>query len=299
MTVFESGIPTSSTGLSGEARCPRCHSAYDSYRLVQGAFYYYCTECAVYFLWPIPAADVLNRYYEILHHNYGAENRSYADLSARLYKDFDSKRVVLEKRLRHDHRVRILDFGCAHGIFLNSLPPSRYERFGCDMSSDALAVARGLLGDEVKLSSDLDELRSCEGSFDCVTMWATIEHLPNPADVLQHIRKMLKPGGLLCLDTGVAGDALSRAVKGNVQWFDSPQHLWVFTVAGMDRLLTSCGYSVEYCDPAFERTPVRRLLKKVFANGVALSTKLLNRVVSLEDRKIPVGNLGLWIARKR
>ena len=46
------------------------------------------------------------------------------------------------------------------------------------------------------------------GTFDVVTFWATIEHLPDPGAMLRHIFDILKPGGRLFLDTGIG--AVSR-----------------------------------------------------------------------------------------
>src|SRR5205823_1984563 len=89
---------------------------------------------------------------------------------------------------------------------------------------------------------DLSREKSSLGTFDVVTFWATIEHVPDPSAMLRHIHEVLKPGGRLFLDTGVGADWLDRLLPGVVQWYNPPQHLFVFSFDGMRKCLRSAGF---------------------------------------------------------
>jgi SAM-dependent methyltransferase len=77
-----------------------------------------------------------------------------------------------------------LDIGCGDGYFLRR--SRARERIGIDR----------LLGDEVTTRLDFPD-----GSFDCVSMLAVIEHLKAPREVMREIHRVLKPGGRLVLTT--------------------------------------------------------------------------------------------------
>jgi len=77
-----------------------------------------------------------------------------------------------------------LDIGCGDGYFLRRSPAR--ERFGIDR----------LLGDELTTRLDFPD-----GSLDCVTMLAVIEHLKAPGAMVREIHRVLKPGGRLVLTT--------------------------------------------------------------------------------------------------
>jgi len=77
-----------------------------------------------------------------------------------------------------------LDVGCGDGYFLRRSPAR--ERFGIDR----------LLGDELTTRLDFPD-----GSLDCVSMLAVIEHLKSPREVMREIHRILKPGGRLVLTT--------------------------------------------------------------------------------------------------
>lgn len=75
---------------------------------------------------------------------------------------------------------RLLDIGCGDGYFIERNRNRYNEIVGLDR----------LLGDQIEKTLDFPD-----NSFDCVTMLAVIEHLDYPWDILQEIRRILKPGG--------------------------------------------------------------------------------------------------------
>jgi len=88
------------------------------------------------------------------------------------------------RRYMGEDLERHLDVGCGDGYFLKRSPAR--ERHGLDE----------LLGDRI---SDLEGIP--DNYFDCVTMLAVIEHLKRPEEVLDHIWRIMKPGGRLILTT--------------------------------------------------------------------------------------------------
>lgn len=129
-----------------------------------------------------------------------------------------------------DTKVRVagktlLDIGCGGGILSEAMAQRGARVTGIDMGEAPLAVARLHL-----LESRLDihyERASAEdfaarqpGSFDIVTCLEMLEHVPDPAAIIQACHRLLKPGGHLFVST------INRNPKA-----------WLFAVVGAEYVL--------------------------------------------------------------
>jgi len=101
----------------------------------------------------------------------------------------------------------VLDVGCGGGILADSMARRGAEVLGIDLSTKALAVARlhaleaqttGVTYREVSAEALAAE---CPASFDMVTCMEMLEHVPDPASVVQACAKLVKPGGWVFFST--------------------------------------------------------------------------------------------------
>lgn len=97
---------------------------------------------------------------------------------------------------------RVLDVGSGMGLFLQQAKRAGWSVRGVDVSAAACreAVAGGLDEAEVHHGAlaDLDEP---EGSFDLVTFWDSLAHIPHLHGDLVRARRLLRPGGRLLVKT--------------------------------------------------------------------------------------------------
>lgn len=98
---------------------------------------------------------------------------------------------------------RVLDIGCWTGGFEYYLQNSANFICAIDIEERALSIAKSNLSNIGFLKSDCLNLPFQQESFDVVTMWAVIEHIPKKSEeqVLKEINRILKPGGILCMNT--------------------------------------------------------------------------------------------------
>ncbi|ART48129.1 bifunctional 2-polyprenyl-6-hydroxyphenol methylase/3-demethylubiquinol 3-O-methyltransferase UbiG [Acidovorax carolinensis] len=102
---------------------------------------------------------------------------------------------------------RVLDVGCGGGILSDSMARKGATVTGIDLSTKALRVAR-LHALEVQ-TANLDfrevsvEALAAEQpeSFDVVTCMEMLEHVPDPASVVQSCARLVKPGGWVFFST--------------------------------------------------------------------------------------------------
>ncbi|HQF61512.1 MAG TPA: class I SAM-dependent methyltransferase [Anaerolineaceae bacterium] len=138
---------------------------------------------------------------------------------------------------------RVLDIGCATGIFLSGMRQHGWECYGIEPSEFAANYARRRFDLEV-FQGYLENAPFPLGHFDLITLWDVLEHLPDPVTSLAQIRQLLKPDGWLVL-------SLPNASAWERRWFgeywvgwDVPRHYNTFEPRTIKHLLEKCGFSI-------------------------------------------------------
>jgi len=285
--------------MPGDNRCPVCDCRADLYVWLAEHKMYRCTECKTAFVYPTPSKSALDDFYDRFHRG-ASEGGWYDDVENRMKSDFLAKVNTIFRFAGAS--ALVLDVGCGKGAFVRACLDRKLEAEGVDISRSAVKYANETAGVPAYVV-DLSEERGEKGKYDLVTLWATIEHLASPEKMLQGIRWVLRDGGHLVLDTGIGDDWLDRLLPGVVQWYDPPQHLFVFSRQGICRLLEDNGFEVVSIETCFERSALRRIVR--IARGACAGT-LLRGAASLSRLKMtppyftrfPIGNLMQIVAKR-
>lgn len=101
---------------------------------------------------------------------------------------------------------RVVDVGCGGGILTEALARECTDITGIDLAAASLSTARLHAEAEglhirYRLMPVEDLAASESGGFDVVTCMEMLEHVPDPAGVVQACADLLKPGGWLFLST--------------------------------------------------------------------------------------------------
>jgi peptidoglycan/LPS O-acetylase OafA/YrhL/SAM-dependent methyltransferase len=147
----------------------------------------------------------------------------------------------LEHIERFVGRGRLLDVGCWTGSFLVAAEARGWEAEGIEPSAWASrrAAARGC---RVRQST-LDEVELEDGTYDAIVAADVIEHLVDPGQAIQKLKRALAPGGVLFLTVPDAGSHVARAL-GRRWWSVLPMHVQYFTRESMAALLESHGLAI-------------------------------------------------------
>lgn len=122
-----------------------------------------------------------------------------------------AKRLELVRRVGHG--ARVLDIGAGIGTFL-ALGRARFgwDVTGTEVSTSAVKLARERFQFELQLGL-AEEMNLPPSSFDLITMWHVLEHVPSPARTLSLCHTLLKPGGWLAIAVPNDSDARSWLVR--------------------------------------------------------------------------------------
>lgn len=134
----------------------------------------------------------------------------------------------------------VLDLGCASGGFLAALG-ARWKRHGLDLSELMVRRAAARSGIVVR-RADVFSARFDAASFDVVTAFDVLEHLPRPLEFLAEVRRILKPGGMLLVGTGDAGALGARLAGSRWTYFAIPEHISFFSTRSLERAFRLAGF---------------------------------------------------------
>lgn len=177
------------------------------------------------------------------------DERYFDDRAATGYADYLSDRDLIVQNF--ERRVewlaslaggkRLLDVGAAFGFFLRAARKHGFDPIGVEPVVACADFARRELGETV-VPSTLEDADLPRASFDVITLFDVIEHLRDPRAALARVRELLRPGGLVVVETGDLDALLSRVCGSRWYYYDPPQHLTYFSQASLASMLHTAGF---------------------------------------------------------
>jgi SAM-dependent methyltransferase len=217
-----------------------------------------CGVCGLAFTYPQPLA-LTDQY-----------DPAYFDLYRRR-REFRLRRGAA--RLRRIELIqepgRLLDVGCSLGYFVEAANARGWDASGIDISPHAAK-----LGLDVRAGM-LEDAGFEDGSFDCVTMWDVLEHVPDPTRHMLEVRRLLADGGLVVIGTPDLGHPAFRLKRERWRHLKPAEHIYYFTKSSLRRLLKKTGFEV-VCPPIVGA----RAFPGSFGAAVGAS---LSRLVQMND----------------
>ena len=205
-----------------------------------------CRQCTFRFTNPRPADAQLNTYYqskEYISHT----NKAYS-LQHLLYKIV--RHYTLQRKLKLIRSLsktgKILDLGCGTGDFLNLCSKNGWDIEGVEMDQKAREKSEKLLN--VKIHERLFSVEK-ENSFQIITLWHVLEHLPDLNKTITHLMKLLTVRGRLVIALPNV-DSYDAKKYGNF-WagYDVPRHLYHFNQPTFQRLMRKHNLKIERVIP--------------------------------------------------
>lgn len=225
------------------AACPTCpgsdarpHAELHGYRFVR------CTGCGLVYMSPRPTPDALRALYTERYFESHDPTCGYPVYE----KDRPSLREKAQRILpaleRHGPVGSLLDVGCAYGFTLEVARERGWSVQGIEPAQDVGAKVTERLG--VRVERDLVGAALPAATFDAVTLWDVVEHLPDPRAILAEVRRILRPGGLCSVVTPDVGSLAARLLGS--RWEEKqkmPEHIFFFDRGSLIRLLRAAGFT--------------------------------------------------------
>lgn len=199
----------------------RHHISEEEFRVVR------CRRCSLVYVNPRPTREEIHAYYPEEFYDPGlAADEVLQKLDWQLRKKY--------KYVQELAPGRLLDVGCDKGEFLFYMQKRGWEVKGLDFSSKP----PNLFGLDI-FYGDLGAAGYPPESFDLVTLWAVLEHIYDPLEMLAKIRWLLKPGGKLVVAVTNFNSLPARFMRHD----DVPRHTILFTKRTLGAALQRAGFT--------------------------------------------------------
>ncbi|MBI4248164.1 MAG: class I SAM-dependent methyltransferase [Elusimicrobia bacterium] len=215
--------------------CPACEGS-TPFALVEkvGRYeVYLCPECEVEFSHPMQGAG--RQYYETSALYNGLREGAFLQAAG-------NHETFLRKGLLGG---TLLDIGCASGAFLQAAEQAGYRVSGIDFDCSSIEQARRRgLNDVHALSLEAFAQSRPSARYDVVTFFEVLEHVERPRLLLETVKQVLRPGGVIAL-SAPNRDRFFYKTRLDLEMDCPPVHLTRWTSGALRRFLESQGFEIE------------------------------------------------------
>lgn len=215
----------------------------------------------------------------------------YRELDGSVYESESQGRLRTARRHlkiveRFSSRGKLLDVGCASGLFLKCASDAGWNACGIEPAAALARNAQQLLDNGGRvICASLQEADLAPASLDAITLWDVLEHVNDPISTLRRCLILLRPGGYLFLNVPDINSLPARVL--GARWpLLLPEHLNYFTRESLQK----CGELSGLEHVKFLRRPasfsLEYILYRLMQHGIPVSG-ILHRLI----RNTAIGNL--------
>jgi SAM-dependent methyltransferase len=167
-----------------------------------------CQKCSLVYQRDIPNLELMNRLYRVWIDPVKSFDLYDRRKSLGYYETlFGGIREICRFLGKDPVDTRVLDYSMGWGHWARLAAGMGLDVFGTEFTEEKRTYARrfgiGVL--------DEDGLR--QRSFDLVNLEQVLEHVPDPADTLEKLCSVVRPGGLICIGVPYGDDIIRRLVR--------------------------------------------------------------------------------------
>ena len=212
---------------------------------------------------PQPTLDKLGSYYEF--EDYISHTDGKRTLFEKMYHFIKRKAIRDKVKLINSYQPlkgKILDIGAGTGDFLLECKNQNWDILGIEPNDKAKGIA---LGKGVKFGDTIEKLES--NSFDVITMWHVLEHVPDVEHQVAELKRLLKPSGTIIIAVPNFKSYDAKYYKEFWAAYDVPRHLWHFSKTAIEKLFDKQNMNLEDIKPMWFDSFYVSLLSEKYKSG--------------------------------
>ena len=191
----------------------------------------YDPDLDLVFTHPQPTEEKLPSYYDSP--DYISHTDGKRSLFEKMYQIV--KNSALKSKLKlinsESQKGTILDIGAGTGDFLTVLKNDGWQITGIEPNEKAKAIA---ISKGITFADSLEGLQN--NSFDVITMWHVLEHVPDVEKQISELKRLLKPNGTIFIAVPNFNSFDANYYGHFWAAFDVPRHLWHFSKTAIKKL---------------------------------------------------------------
>ena len=212
---------------------------------------------------PQPSLERLPSYYES--EDYISHTDGKRTLFEKMYHLVKSNAIKNKVKLINQwqpEKGTLLDIGAGTGDFLLEAKKQNWIITGIEPNDKAkqIAIQKG-----VSFGTNLEEL--ADESFDVISMWHVLEHVPNLEEQIATLKRLLKPNGTIII---AVPNFKSYDAKYYAEFwaaYDVPRHLWHFSKTAIAKLFADQNMQLRKVKPMWFDSFYVALLSEKYKTG--------------------------------
>jgi 2-polyprenyl-3-methyl-5-hydroxy-6-metoxy-1,4-benzoquinol methylase len=231
--------------------CPVCDSnSFSAFLEVEDFFLTHenfslvkCNSCNFVFTNPRPSENDLGKYYQSV--EYISHSSSTISFKDKVY--YSVRNYTIKKKFKliwkYFKNGNILDIGCGTGEFLNFFKLKGWNTTGIEPNNSARKTAIEKYGLNIHDEKQLDKFK--DSSFDVITMWHVLEHVPDLRMRIQQIKSLIKENGVLIIAVPNIDSKDAKTYGKFWAALDVPRHLYHFNQSSIRKLFENSGFELK------------------------------------------------------
>lgn len=215
---------------------------------------------------PQPNSEKLPAYYKS--EDYISHTDSKRNLFEKVYHAIRS--IALKRKLKlinnySNSKKTLLDIGCGTGDFLQTAQKDNWIISGIEPNPEARKIANQKTNQSIYNTNALQNFKS--DSFDVITLWHVLEHLPDLQEQITLYKSLLKASGTLLIAVPNFKSYDAEYYQNFWAAYDVPRHLWHFSESGMKQLMEKHGFKIVETRPMIFDAYYVSLLSEKYKTG--------------------------------
>ncbi|HNW97583.1 MAG TPA: class I SAM-dependent methyltransferase [Bacteroidales bacterium] len=201
-----------------------------------------CNKCDFIFINPRPENYKLGQYYNSP--DYISHSGTEKGIINKIYKIVRQHTHNKKYKLINSFskKKNVLDIGCASGELLSLFKKNNWKTLGLEPNEEARNFAKNQYNidviDEVQISTLHND------SFDNITLWHVLEHVPDLNTRIKELKRILTPEGFLFVAVPHCDSFDAGYYKEYWAAYDVPRHLYHFTPITLEKIFNKHGFSI-------------------------------------------------------
>ena len=200
-----------------------------------------CLNCGLIYLNPRPTMNEISYYYPDVYEAFSEINTATVPEKSHIARSLKKQMGIIEAYTTKPGKL--LDVGCAKGNFLIFAKTQGWQVTGIEPHAPSAFVAREKYGLNV-LTGTLEPTTFPSCTFDVITLWDVLEHLPNPKTTLRTAKKILRPDGIIVFSIPNLYSFDRFLFRSYWIGWDPPRHFTLFTEKTLTILLDEVGFQL-------------------------------------------------------
>lgn len=218
---------------------------------------------------PRPSESELPGYYESEDYiSHTDSKRSLMDRMYQMVKNYSIKRKLKLINSLSGGRGKLLDLGCGTGDLLSACEKDGWKINGVEPNERARELALGKVVSEGSILNDIKDISSdLNHSFNVISMWHVLEHVPNLSEYIGRLKELLTADGYLIIAVPNFKSYDANHYKEFWAAYDVPRHLWHFSEKSIRHIFSLHNFEVVDTLPLIFDAFYVSLLSEKYKNG--------------------------------